>query len=79
MSADEKEKLEVGRPVMFHVADVVNIHAMEFFLNASPALVVRGVIVDFSDSGKERKKYAMLAVEGLSEYVVVATEGLKKL
>jgi hypothetical protein len=77
MQEDIRADLTVNTSKVFKLRDVFFPEVGDVMGRATPELKLRGRIIDFSDSGRDQKQYAIVEVEGIDGPLVVPVAKLK--
>ena len=79
MQEEFRADVNVNSLRVFKLKDVFFPESADVMSKATPELKLKGKVIDFSDSGKSKREFAILEVEGIQGPVVVPVEKLKSI
>ena len=74
MQADAE--LAINSSMVFRLRDVFFPDPADLIAKTTPDLRLQGTVIDFSDSGSRKNRYAIIEVEGIEGTVIVPVERL---
>jgi len=77
MPENIRADLQVNTSRVFKLGDVFFPDGEEVIYRTTPDLKLRGRIIDFSDSGRNKNEFAILQVDGIEGPVIVPVNKLK--